>query len=272
MWTRAELKERAQKVLAKYYWAAFVVTFVASIFGGSQICGNPSFTYQFNAQNRWLPNDGYAGDNYLSWSNFDVSGSGMVGALVSVVLGALAITSAVLIVFLFSYGLRIFVGGPMETGVDRYFLEARQGRSDFANLLYSFKDGRYWSVLKATAWRELFTFLWTLLLIIPGVIKSYAYSMVPFLLADNPALDYRRAMKLSIAMTDGEKWNIFVLQLSFLGWILLGLLACCIGVIFVVPYQSATLTELYVVLRQQAIDNGLCTADEVGQNTLAAAQ
>jgi len=65
---------------------------------------------------------------------------------------------------------------------------------------------------------------------------------------------YKRALELSEKMTYGHKFNIFVLRLSFIGWYLLGVLACCIGVIFVPPYEHATMAELYLVLRQQAIE------------------
>lgn len=272
MWTSAELKERAKKVLGKYYWTAFLVSVVAAIFGGAQVCGNPSFSFSSNAQNRLSTGGDYSLNGFINYFNFDFSSAGLFGYLLNLLFGFMAISGALLILFVCSYGFRILVGGPMETGLNRYLLEARQDRSDFGNLFYGFRNGRYWNVVKVTAWRELFTFLWSLLLLIPGIVKSYAYSMIPFLLVDNPQMDYRRAMKLSIAMTDGEKFNIFVLQLSFLGWNLLGLLACCVGVIFVMPYQFATMAELYAVLRQNAIDKGLCTADEVGQQLLIVTQ
>jgi uncharacterized membrane protein len=87
--------------------------------------------------------------------------------------------------------------------------------------------------------------------------------MVPYILADNPNIGHKRALELSEQMTYGHKLNIFVLELSFLGWYLLGLLACCIGIIFVHPYLNATMAELYLVLRQQAIEKNLCTCEEL---------
>ena len=74
----------------------------------------------------------------------------------------------------------------------------------------------------------------------PGIIKSYAYRMVPYILADNPKMDAMEAIALSRKMMDGQKWNTFVLDLSFLGWYLLGILALGIGTLFVHPYKFST--------------------------------
>ena len=87
--------------------------------------------------------------------------------------------------------------------------------------------------------------------------------MVPYILADNPEIGHSRAIKLSNEMTRGEKWDIFVLDLSFLGWFILGSLAFGIGILFVQPYYDATNAELYIKLRQNAIDNGLTSKNEL---------
>jgi len=108
---------------------------------------------------------------------------------------------------------------------------------------------------------------WILLLIvlsIPALIKFYSYRMTPWILADNPQMGYQKALKLSMALTRGQKWPMFVLDLSFLGWWLLGILACGIGVMFVYPYYLATFAELYARLRLQGVNNGLCTMEELG--------
>jgi uncharacterized membrane protein len=112
-------------------------------------------------------------------------------------------------------------------------------------------------------WRAFINTLWFLLLIIPGIVKYYAYRMVPYILADNPEINYKRALELSTRMTKGEKFDIFVLDLSFIGWYLLGTLAFVVGILFVMPYQNATEAELYIILRQNAIQNGFCTYEEL---------
>lgn len=94
--------------------------------------------------------------------------------------------------------------------------------------------------------------------------KYYSYNLVPWLLADNPNLGARRALTLSKQLTRTHRFEMFVLDLSFIGWYLLGLLACCIGVIFVNPYYYATKTELYTVLRELGVQKGSVTMEELG--------
>ena len=87
--------------------------------------------------------------------------------------------------------------------------------------------------------------------------------MVPYILSDNPNIGYERAVELSIEMTAGEKMDMWVLDLSFIGWYLLGTLLFLVGVLFVMPYENATKAELYLVLRQNALERGLCSYEEL---------
>ena len=82
-------------------------------------------------------------------------------------------------------------------------------------------------------------FLWSLLFIIPGIIKAYSYAMVPYILAENPNLSTKEALDLSKKMMNGNKWRLFCLQISFIGWIILCALTFGIGYIFLAPYQKA---------------------------------
>lgn len=90
-----------------------------------------------------------------------------------------------------------------------------------------------------------YTFLWTLLLIIPGIIKQLSYSLTVYILKDNPEMKNNEAIELSMKMMDGYKWKLFVLQLSFLGWALLGILTLCIGYLWLVPYVQTTMAAFY---------------------------
>ncbi len=162
-----------------------------------------------------------------------------------------------------------FIANPLTVGVRKYFVESAElgGSPDTApfNLLaHAFKGQHYIEVVKPMFLRDVYIFLWSLLLIIPGIIKSYAYAMVPYILSDNPQIGTKRAIELSNEMTRGEKMDMFVLDLSFIGWYLLGLLACFIGIFFVNPYYNATHAELYRVLREKAFDDNLCSYEELG--------
>jgi uncharacterized membrane protein len=87
--------------------------------------------------------------------------------------------------------------------------------------------------------------------------------MVPYILADNPDMGYKRAINLSKQMTKNEKLKIFVLDLSFLGWFILGGLLFGIGILFVQPYYDATNEELYLKLREKALKNNMTTESEL---------
>ncbi len=108
------------------------------------------------------------------------------------------------------------------------------------------------------------TLLLAALLLIPWINRSYAYRQTRWILGDNPRIGHRRALRLSRQMMTGHKFDTFVLDLSFLGWYILGLLAFVIGVVFVTPYYRATQAELYAVLRRQAVEQGLATMEDFG--------
>lgn len=92
---------------------------------------------------------------------------------------------------------------------------------------------------------QLYTFLWMLLFIIPGIIKGYSYAMTPFILADHPELTAREAITRSRELMDGHKFELFVLELSFIGWELLSALTLGIGLLWLLPYMSAARAAFY---------------------------
>jgi uncharacterized membrane protein len=163
--------------------------------------------------------------------------------------------------------LRVFIGYILEVGGRKYFIDLSAGNSNIGQLGYVFKEGSYFNVFITMLLRSIYLILWTLLLIIPGIIKFYAYRMVPYILADNPDMKAGRAIKLSKEMTDGEKFDIFVLDLSFFGWFILGILLLGIGILFVQPYYDSTNAELYLKLREKALENNLTTNQELGLNS-----
>ena len=115
-------------------------------------------------------------------------------------------------------------------------------------------------------------FLWSLLLIVPGIIKSYEYSMVPYILAENPSISGKRAFQISKAMTKGHKWDLFVLELSFILWIIGTVCTCGLLGIYLAPYMQATMTEAYYKLKAEAVANGGATLQELPDICLPAVQ
>lgn len=239
MWSRAELKFYAKAVLRKHYWwaiLAFLIYYAISIIA----------TAPFSILNTiiQLPKQMEAIKNGDMIGNYTAAYNPIFSILI--------------------FAVSFFVFYPLLVGLYKFFLNIRENRTNLTDIFLSFKNGNYLSVVGSMAWMYLFTFLWTLLFIVPGIIKAISYSMTPFILADNPKIGYKRALKLSMAMTDGQKGAIFVLGLSFIGWALLGLVVCFgIGIFFLMPYFYATFTELYVKLRTNAVNNGICTPNEL---------
>ena len=105
---------------------------------------------------------------------------------------------------------------------------------------------KYWHNLATMLLKTIFQFLWFLLLIIPGVVMSYAYAMTPYLAADHPELGAKETIDLSRNMMKGHKWELFVLDLSFLGWIILSVLTLGILEVFYTgPYMASTHAAFY---------------------------
>ena len=268
MWTRARIKQEAKNSLRRFgYWMPLLITFLTGLVSGGMITGNSStssITAEYTSE--------YGGD--LTPAGFAAFVDEFFGEFFYEIGAAfenffsnplIAMTTIFVIVLGFVIGLVVafgwsaFVASPIIVGKNRYFMEHRAFDSKFERLFWSFKSGRYMNVVKIMFWRELKIFLWSLLFVIPGIIKSYEYSMVPYILAENPHISSERAFELSKKMTRGEKWKIFVLDLSFIGWRILGVLCCCVGEIFLQPYVEATYAELYQVMREKA--HGLSFSD-----------
>ena len=123
------------------------------------------------------------------------------------------------------------------------------GNAELGDIAYGFKNG-YAHIGMIMFLRGLFTGLWMLLFIIPGIVKSYEYMMIPYLLAEHPEMTRQEAFAESKQMMDGNKWDAFVLDLSFIGWTLLGV--CTFGILlvfYVEPYIYLTRAELYHALK-----------------------
>ncbi len=115
----------------------------------------------------------------------------------------------------------------------------------------------------ASLWRGLWIYLWTLLFIIPGIVKSYAYSMQLFLITEYQNLSILDALKISMKITNGHKWDLFILDLSFLGWRILSCLTCGILFFYVEPYYLMTRVNAYHALLKEAVEKGIITKEDL---------
>lgn len=137
---------------------------------------------------------------------------------------------------------------PLEYSFSVIFLEKVRGKKvQIGNLFEGFNDfGRIFLTLLL---RDVYIFLWSLLLIIPGIIKSISYSQTTFILKDHPELSYNGAIDRSMEMMVGHKMDYFLLCLSFIGWILLAILTMGIGNLWLLPYIRTTLANFYEELK-----------------------
>lgn len=176
--------------------------------------------------------------------------AGLIGGVLSL-LGSMA---GMLIPAVGSLLVTIFATNIIAAGIVRYFTISELNGNDagVGELFGCFSNG-YGRIALVMFLRSLFTGLWMLLLIVPGIIKSYEYYMVPYLVAEYPEMDRKEIFALSKQMMTGYKFDTFVLELSFIGWFLLGVLACGIGTLFVTPYYEATKAQLYLHLKEERL-------------------
>lgn len=134
---------------------------------------------------------------------------------------------------------------PMSWGMLVTFLEVSRGAQsiNYGNLTKGYHD--FTRICLTMLLTNIYTILWTFLLIIPGIVKSYSYSMTSFILADRPDLAYNEAIEESMRMMDGHKMRLFILDLTFLGWALLCLLTLGIGFLFLEPYIYTSHAKFY---------------------------
>lgn len=267
MWYRSELKMRARGVLGRCFWAAVIVCLISGVLAGefgSRTGGNSGSSSVQNSQG----DSGYAVSESLITGEWDlgsirneagVSAAGLLTAGLAPIIIYFGIG-----IFIMALVISIFVGYPILVGSKRFFMCSREQKMGIGTILYAYRSGNVVNVVFVQFLQSVKTFLWTLLLIIPGIIKSYEYRMIPYILAENPALDQKRVFELSMEMMTGQKWKTFVLDLSFILWNLLGGLTCGLAYVFYVnPYIAATNAELYAALREDLLNRGLTNTYEL---------
>ena len=174
---------------------------------------------------------------------------------VGMITGLLAgIATVVILIVLVA---KVFVGNLLKMGGYRFFILNQTAQPGIGTLLDGFRSGHYVNIVLTMFLRDLFTALCSLLLVVPGIVKHYEYLMVPYIIAENPAMDYKEAFQISKQMMDGEKMEAFIMDLSFLGWYLLSAVTCGLLAIFYVnPYVQASFAEMYTFNKQKAYQDG----------------
>lgn len=139
---------------------------------------------------------------------------------------------------------------PVQWSYVASFLRLRNGEQVKVNNLFDcFKD--YTRIFVTKLLQFIYTMLWTMLFIVPGVMKSYSYAMTDFILLDDPTISDDKAIDKSMKMMEGHRMELFMLDLSFIGWALLAILTCGLGFLLLSPYVNAAHAEFYEDLKQQ---------------------
>ena len=153
-------------------------------------------------------------------------------------------------------GLVLFILAlPLTWGYQTLFLGAvRGGEATAKDMFEGYNKELFSRVLTTTLLYYVYVFLWSLLLLIPGCIKAYSYAMTPYILKDNPEMKNNAAIEESMRMMDGHKLELFLLDLSFIGWAILSILTCCIGFLWLVPYMNMARVNFYEDLKKASVE------------------
>ena len=275
MWNRAELKGKAKFSFKRNYWKSVLISLLLALIVGGGGTGAGSFSRGLSDgvsgsdesyTDDYDYNDGdYDDDSYDDESEYDIirdfsngfaegfqdgASHGPSGTAFAA-LAIFGITFIIIFLILMSVVilLDVFICNPIEVGCKRFYVRNLNESAQVGNVGFAF-DNHYKNITKTMFFRDLYTILWTMLFIIPGIVKSYEYQMIPYLLAENPQMSREQAFAESKRMMSGQKWRAFVLDLSFIGWNILSAITLGIlGILYVQPYMDATHAALYEALR-----------------------
>lgn len=238
MWSRSELKTRAKEVLRLNYWKAVLVALICSFVSGGGGGGSSNSTSESSSGGSSLGTPS-------SMTQEELAGLFVIIGIAIVIF---------LVILAFAFALSAFIFQPLYVGCCRFFINCGKGTASLNDVTFAFSNS-YLNIVKIMFLQSLYVFFWSLLFIIPGIVKGYEYRMIPYLLAEDPTISKDDAFRLTKQMMTGDKWNAFVLDLSFIGWEFLSILTCCILFIFyVAPYEYLTHAELYKVLKHKISD------------------
>lgn len=248
MWSITDLKQRAWNVLRDFYWKCFLACFIVSliIYGAGMMAFFA--VYMLLAISMMI---------LLVAGGIQANPEAYFPVFFTLYFGGIF-----LLYWTMGAALTCFLILPLNVGLCRCFMCARNRRFQFGDIFHAFSN-RYLHIVKVSFFRYLFLFLWSLLLVIPGIVKYYEYFFVSYILSENPNLSRKRVFELSRLMTDGEKMHIFCFQLSFIGWYLLSALTCGVGFIFLLPYIKAAEAELYAAMRDKLFYEGTSNPQEL---------
>lgn len=254
MWTRKELKTKSKIRFRANRWKSILVALILMFVMGTlgtgfhlveKLSTDDDSAAVAEQENVELQHHKTEMENKIIIEEVAIDAALAVSVFIIIVLVVVIIACIIII------PLQLFVFNPLEIGCKRFFVKNLKEDAQTREICYAFDNG-YKNNVKIMFFRDLYTFLWLLLLVIPGIIKSYEYQMIPYILAENPGISKEEAFSLSKKMMYGNKWKSFVLDLSFLGWEILDIVTFGIlGIFYLSPYEAQTEAALYEAVKNQ---------------------
>lgn len=221
----ANFKQKAREALRDNWGKAVGTGLVASLLGAGIKGGSSTGSTGSNSYDSFSDLNGIIPEQYQF--------------IFMLILSILAFTALVFTLVHF------IVGGAATLGYAKFNLNLVDAKpASFADLFSEFS--RFGAGFVMQLLRTVYTFLWSLLFVIPGIYASYGYAMTPYIMLEQPELTPNEAITKSKELMHGNRWRLFCLEISFIGWILLAaLLTCGIGLLWVTPYMEAATAAFY---------------------------
>ncbi len=280
-WNRKDIKEKAKTSFKANFWKCVATALILAVVGGGS-----AGAFGGSGGNAFSNRDGESGGHSINLVNedwnfsFDADmnddeGNILIGVgpideqdesteeiteaqeepevidIPAEAMVAFVVVMAVASLFIFAIALAVdaFIANPLELGCKRFFRRNLDEPASISNIAFAF-DSNYKNICKTMFLRDLYTVLWCMLFIIPGVVKAYEYKMIPYLLSENPEMTTEQAFAESKKLMTGNKWKAFVLDLSFILWDIASILTCGLaGIFWVAPYKASTQAALYEAVK-----------------------
>ena len=285
-WKRKEIKEKGKNTFKANFWKCVATALILAIVGGGSAGafggGGNAFSHRDEDGNTHTINVVDADWNFEFDTDMDENGVGLVFdtgnddqaeaeadvaeaqdeieadreelenmEIPTEAMIAFAVVMAVASLFILAIALAVdaFIANPLELGCKRFFRRNLDEPAAMSNIAFAF-DSNYKNICKTMFLRDVYIVLWSLLFVIPGIIKSYEYKMIPYLLSENPEMTTEQAFAESKKLMTGNKWKAFVLDLSFILWDIASAATCgLLGLFWVAPYKASTQAALYEAIK-----------------------
>ena len=239
----SEIKATAKEALKGHWFKAVIASFVASVFGATTL-NSFSFSFDFSFSDTTTPDDG--GENLTAALNVMTNSSyeqawAFLGALVLAILAFVLVYSIIMMT----------IGSAVSIGYCQFNLDIIDGSDVKLRELFA-RFGQMGTAICAKILSAIYITLGLLLFIIPGIRMSFSYAMVNFVLAENPEMKAREALRESKRIMKKHKWKLFCLECSFILPIILCAFTLGIGFIWLVPYMNASYAAFYRNAKNEA--------------------